>query len=96
IHALGTTVNRRLASAEPWHLDDAEARRELTCLLPYLDALGVAAYPIVPGTAGRIRALWGRAPAPGAWALEHAPPRFQARPRPPLEMPPRLSGGSRR
>src|SRR5207247_2518141 len=54
VHALGRTVNRRLAATEPWRLPDPEAHRELTRLLPLLDALGVAAWPFVPGTAGRV------------------------------------------
>jgi hypothetical protein len=77
-------VNRRLAAAEPWRLPDAEAHRELTRLLPLLDAVGVAAWPFVPDTAGRVRALLGRPPAPAAWALPTGPPLVPGPPAPPL------------
>jgi methionyl-tRNA synthetase len=70
VHGLGRTVNRRLAATEPWRLPDPEAHRELTRLLPFLDAIGVAAWPFVPDTAGRVRALLGRPPAPTRWALD--------------------------
>ena len=86
-HELGRTVNRRLADAEPWRLPDVHLRQELTRLLPYLDALGVAAWPVVPGTAGRIRRLLGRAPQPARWALDPAPPAVVAAPQPPLVRP---------
>ncbi len=74
VHAIGRAVNRRLAVTEPWRLPDGEAHRELTRLLPLLDALGVAAWPFVPDTAGRVRSLLGRPPVPTRWALEEAPP----------------------
>jgi methionyl-tRNA synthetase len=83
-HGLGRAVNRRLAAAEPWRLPDPEAHRELTRLLPLLDALGVAAWPFVPETAGRVRALLGRPPTPPAWALDPAPPVTPGPPSPPL------------
>jgi methionyl-tRNA synthetase len=84
VHGLGRTVNRRLAATEPWRLPDPDAHRELTRLLPLLDALGVAAWPFVPGTAGRVRALLGRPPAPIRWALDPEPPLVPAPPAPPL------------
>jgi methionyl-tRNA synthetase len=90
VHALGRRVNRRLAATEPWRLADGDAHRELTRLLPLLDALGVAAWPFVPETAGRARALFGRPPVPTGWALEPAPAAVVAPPAPPL---PRLRGG---
>src|SRR5206468_3091918 len=74
LHELGATVNRRLAEIEPWKLPDEEAHRELTRLLPYLDAIGVAAWPIVPETARRIRDLFGRPPSPSRWELDDSPP----------------------
>jgi methionyl-tRNA synthetase len=84
VHALGRTVNRRLATSEPWHLPDADAHRELTRLLPLLDALALAAWPFVPTTAGRIRTLLGRHPDPAQWALEESAPSVPAQPEPPL------------
>jgi methionyl-tRNA synthetase len=84
VHGLGRAVNRRLAATEPWRLPDPEAQRELTRLLPLLDALGVAAWPFVPGTAGRVRALLGRPQAPARWALDPTPPSVPAPPAPPL------------
>ena len=84
VHAIGRTVNRRLAATEPWRLPDPDAHRELTRLLPSLDALGVAAWPFVPTTAGRIRALLGRSPDPSGWALDPAPPAVPGPPTPPL------------
>ena len=84
VHELGRTVNRRLAASEPWRLPDAEARRELTRLLPLLDAIGVAAWPMVPGTAGRVRALFGRPPTPTRWALDGALPVVEQPPTHPL------------
>jgi methionyl-tRNA synthetase len=84
VHALGRAVNRRLATHEPWRLPDADAHRELTRLVPLLDALGVAAWPFVPDTAGRVRALLGRPPVPACWALGPEPPVVPAPPEPPL------------
>jgi methionyl-tRNA synthetase len=84
VHALGRTVNRRLAATEPWRLPDPDAHRELTRLLPLLDALGVAAWPFVPTTAGRIRALLGRPPDPATWSLASTPPVICGPPAPPL------------
>ncbi|HYN17079.1 MAG TPA: methionine--tRNA ligase [Actinomycetes bacterium] len=85
VHAIGRAVNRRLAATEPWRLQDTDAHRELTRLLPLLDALGVAAWPFVPGTAGRARALLGRPPAPSRWALDSQPPAVTSPPAPPLQ-----------
>ena len=65
-------------------ISDADAHRELTRLLPLLDAVGVAAWPFVPGTAGRVRALLGRPPTPARWALDPEPPGVPAPPEPPL------------
>ena len=84
VHAIGRTVNRRLAATEPWNLPDPAAHAELTRLLPLLDALGVAAWPFVPTTAGRARSLLGRRPDPAAWAADKRPPRVTAPPAPPL------------
>ncbi len=83
-HAVGAQVNRTLASTEPWRLPDDEAHRALTRLLPMLDVLGVAAWPIVPGTAERVRTLLGRDAEPPRWALEDSPPKVEQRPEPPL------------
>jgi methionyl-tRNA synthetase len=94
VHALGRTVNRRLAAAEPWRLPDPEAQRELSRLLPLLDALAVAAWPFVPETAGRVRALFGRPPAPASWALDAAPPAVTATPAAPLPRPRRPAAAS--
>jgi methionyl-tRNA synthetase len=85
VHAIGRAVNRRLAATEPWRLPDGEAHRELTRLLPLLDALGVVAWPFVPDTAGRARALLGRPPAPTRWALDETPPVVPGPPAPPLQ-----------
>jgi methionyl-tRNA synthetase len=90
VHAIGRSVNRRLAATEPWRLPDPDAHRELTRLLPLLDALGVAAWPFVPGVAGRVRALLGRPPDPTIWSLDTAPPVVPGPPTPPL--PPRPTG----
>jgi methionyl-tRNA synthetase len=87
VHTIGRTVNRRLATTEPWHLPDPEAHRELTRLLPLLDALAVTAWPFVPDTAGRARTLLGRAPDPASWSLDTAPPAVPAPPQPPLRRP---------
>jgi hypothetical protein len=40
----------------------------------------VAAWPFVPTTAGRIRALLGRSPDPARWALDAAPAAVRDRP----------------
>ncbi|HEX8134173.1 MAG TPA: hypothetical protein VF880_12205, partial [Actinomycetes bacterium] len=93
VHDLGREVNRRLAATEPWRPAAAggtaarEAHRELTRLLPLLDAIGVAAWPFVPGTAARVRALQGRPPTPTRWALDPAPPLLPGPPAPPLRRP---------
>jgi methionyl-tRNA synthetase len=92
VHGLGRAVNRRLAATEPWRRPEtpaaaADAHGELTRLLPLLDAIGVAAWPFVPGTAGRVRALLGRPPTPARWALDPAPPAVPAPPAPPLRRP---------
>jgi len=92
VHTLGRTVNRRLAATEPWRLPDPDAHRELTRLLPLLDALGVAAWPFVPTTAGRISALLGRPPDPASWSLASTPPAVCGPPAPPL---PPAHGSSR-
>jgi methionyl-tRNA synthetase len=93
IHDLGRTVNRRLADTEPWRLPDAELAKELTAVLPYLDALGIAAWPVVPTTAGRIRTLLGRPANPSVWALDPAPPIVRRVPEPPLERASDAAGG---
>ncbi len=86
LHELGATINRRLAASEPWHLGDVEAHRELVRLLPYVDALGVAAFPIVPRTSRNLRAALGRPREPGSWSVDTSPPRLVEKPRPPLEL----------
>lgn len=84
VHGVGARVNRNLASTEPWRLPDDEAHRALTRLLPMLDVLGVAAWPIVPGTAERVRTLLGRGAVPPRWAVDDAPPTIERPPEPPL------------
>jgi methionyl-tRNA synthetase len=84
LHSLGRTVNRRLAATEPWRLPEPEANRELARLLPFLDAVGVAAWPFVPTTAGRVRALLGRPPTPTSWALDPGLPVVAGPPAQPL------------
>jgi methionyl-tRNA synthetase len=84
IHELGRIVNRRLAETEPWHLPDRQAHRELTILAPYLDAIGLAAYPVVPETAGRIRQALGRPREPRSWTLDPAVPPIAGHPEPVL------------
>lgn len=84
---LGRAINRALAEREPWHLPDPDACAVLADLLPLVDALGVAAWPIVPGVAERIRATLGREPAPRAWALEPSPTLVPAAPVAPLARP---------
>lgn len=86
VHRLGRTVNQILAETEPWKLPDSEAHAALTRVLPYLDALGTAAWPIVPTTAGRIRTLFGRAEQPTSWAPEPTLPSVGALPEPPLTL----------
>ena len=89
VHRLGRTVNQALAEAEPWNLLlDPEAQRVATQVLPYLDALGTAAWPIVPGTAGRIRALLGRPEAPREWSVEEGAPVVTRAPEPPFRADP--------
>jgi len=87
VHAVGRSVNRRLAATEPWRLPDPAAHHELTRLLPHLDARAVAAWPFVPDTAARSRALLGRPPAPTCWELDPAPPVVPGPPAPPLRRP---------
>lgn len=88
VHRLGRTVNRLLAETEPWKAPDAEALVALARVLPYLDALAVAAWPVVPGVAGRVAAAFGRPSAPEAWAMPAGPPRVGFQPEPPLDRPP--------
>ena len=84
VHELGRHINRTLASTEPWHLDDAEARPVLASLVPFADALGVAAWPVVPSTAARIRKLLGRTPEPSSWSIGPEPVRIPLDPERPL------------
>jgi methionyl-tRNA synthetase len=84
VHAIGRSINQRLAATEPWRRPDDEARRELAALLPWVDALAVAAWPVVPDTAGTIRAVLGRPPAPASWALPADPVRLRDEPVPPF------------
>ena len=86
VHDLGRDVNRRLAATEPWREpDDARAAATLAGLVPLIDALAVAAWPVVPDTAGRIRAAFGRCPEPEGWRLPAEPVAVRAHPEPPLK-----------
>lgn len=85
VHAVGAEVNRTLADLAPWRLPHEEGRRVLTRLLPALDVLGVASWPIVPETAGRIRQILGRETEPRGWLLEERPPAIRDAPAPPLQ-----------
>lgn len=84
VHAIGRGINQRLAAAEPWRADDAEARDVLGRLLPWVDALALAAWPIVPGTAGRIRTTLGLDREPVRWLLSDQPLRLTTEPARPL------------
>ena len=44
----------------------------------------MAAWPFVPTTAGRVRALLGCSPDPGRWELDGRPPLVPGPPAPPL------------
>jgi methionyl-tRNA synthetase len=81
---LGRYVNRVLAETEPWRLPDAEAHAALSRLVPFLDAIGIAAWPVVPETAQRIRSTLGRQGPPSSWDLDPTPPRMAAAPQVPL------------
>lgn len=85
VHGVGTHVNRTLAEQEPWRLPHEEGRAVLTRLLPALDVVGLASWPIVPETAGRIRQILGRERTPRRWVLEEQPPRIREAPTPPLQ-----------
>jgi methionyl-tRNA synthetase len=85
VHGVGTAVNRALAEQEPWRLPEEEGHGILTRLLPALDVLGLASWPIVPETAGRIRRILGREPMPRSWSLEERPPVIGKAPTPPLQ-----------
>jgi len=84
VHGVGAEVNRKLAELEPWRLPHKEGHRVLTRLLPALDVLGLASWPIVPETAGRIRRILGRNPELRSWLLEEQPPVIREAPMPPL------------
>jgi methionyl-tRNA synthetase len=85
VHAIGRTINRRLAETEPWKAaDDATARRHLEALLPWVDAVALAAWPIVPDTSEAIRSATGRSPRPTSWVLPPRTVRITAAPAPPL------------
>ena len=84
LHALGRGINQHLAAEEPWRRPDDDASATLAALLPWVDALAVAAWPLVPETAANIRAAIGRAPAPSSWALPSEPIRLAAAPAPPF------------
>jgi methionyl-tRNA synthetase len=84
VHQLGRTINRALAETEPWKLPDSEVANVLAPLLVYVDAIGVAAWPFVPGTAESVRSMSGRPGRPTAWALEETPPVMNGPPAPPL------------
>jgi methionyl-tRNA synthetase len=92
VHELGRELNRRLADAEPWRLEDVDAHRELTRLVPPIEALGVAATPFVPATAAAIRALLGWGPAT-RWEVGGLRPAATRPPLPPLSA--EANGGSR-
>jgi methionyl-tRNA synthetase len=88
VHAIGRTINRRLATTEPWNdPDDTSARQALGALLPWVDALGLAAWPFVPTTAAAIRTNLGRTDAPRSWTLPAAPARLTTAPTAPLARP---------
>lgn len=89
VHQLGRNVNQQLAEREPWKLPDPELRRCLGSLLVYVDALGLAAWPFVPGTAEAIRLMLGRPAQPTGWTLERTPPVVGSKPTPPLSLAPR-------
>lgn len=84
VHAIGRTVNQRLAADEPWQRSDSEAQATLASLLPWVEAVAVAAWPIVPETAGNIRAALGRPSTPASWALPEGPVSLVSEPPPPL------------
>jgi methionyl-tRNA synthetase len=86
VQAVGAEVNRTLAKEEPWRLPHEEGHRVLTRLLPALDVLGVASWPIVPQTASRIRRILGREIEPRGWSLEEGPPVIRDAPVPPLQL----------
>ena len=81
----GRTINRRLAATEPWHLPDADAHAELTRLLPWLDAVGVGAWPVVPDVGARVRKTLGLQPRPTRWRLDEGLGRVVSPPRPVLD-----------
>lgn len=80
VHALGRGINQRLAADEPWRRPDTEASDHLSALLPWVDALAISAWPLVPETGGNIRATLGRAPAPASWTLPAEPSRVAGAP----------------
>jgi methionyl-tRNA synthetase len=84
VHAVGRTINQRLAATEPWSQPDADARRTLSDLLPWVDALALAAWPVVPATSEAIRTTSGRDAAPTSWVLPPTTVRITAAPQPPL------------
>lgn len=86
VQAVGAEVNRTLAKEEPWRLPHEEGHRVLTRLLPALDVLGVASWPVVPETASRIRRILGREIEPRGWSLEEGPPVIRDAPVPPLQL----------
>lgn len=86
VHGIGRHVNRLLADTEPWKLPDRQAQQVLATTVPYLDALAVAAWPIVPATAEAIRATFGRPARPSVWALDPSPPVVGQAPEPPLQL----------
>lgn len=86
VHGIGRRVNRVLADTEPWKLPDSQAQEALAATVHYLDALAVAAWPIVPATAEAIRSTFGRPARPSAWALDPSPPVVGQEPEPPLRL----------
>lgn len=78
VHDIGRTVNRRLAATEPWSAADDVAHRELTLLVPWLQALSVAASPVVPGVAARIGATFGASSSAAACEAPVVPPSPEA------------------
>lgn len=88
VHAIGRTINQRLAATEPWNdPDPVRSRSNLDALLPWVDALALAAWPLVPTTSEAIRTTLGRSPRPGSWVLPSTAVRIASAPTPPVRRP---------
>jgi methionyl-tRNA synthetase len=84
VHEIGRHVNRTLAATEPWAGAPEEAHRQLTLLVPWLDALAIAASPVVPAVAARLRASFGRPETIVTSELPVDAPHVPAKPQPAL------------